>query len=413
MAADGPTALDRRGAWIMLAVAVLAWSALAVWLVPWEWSPGGLEPAAASDYLDQAEIARAERYAAFVRPRSDASLALALLVGLLLGFTGRGTRLLQGLTSRLRWWLAVPLAVLTWEAAVRAVSLPLAWQVRGRRLEEGLTQQAASGWWADQALSLLVTWAIATLGVLLVVGCARRWPRRWYVPVGAAALVGSYLVSMAYPAVVEPVFNRFTPLADDRLRTELIDMARRQGVDVGDVLVVDASRRTTTLNAYVSGLGGTRRLVVYDTLLADAPRDEVVAVAAHEVAHVARRDVLVGTTLGAVGAVAAVAALALLGERRGRGGPAWGDASVTWSLLAAASLAAVLVTPVQSSISRAIETRADVDSLQVSRDGEAFERLHVRLARRSLADPTPPAWRQLVWGTHPTVLQRLSLGETS
>ncbi len=260
-------------------------------------------------------------------------------------------------------------------------------------------------------LSLAVSWLGTTLVVLLVVGCARRWPRRWYLPVGAGVVVATYVVSLAYPVLVEPLFNRFTPLPESRLRTELVSMADQQGVDVGEVLVADASRRTTTLNAYVSGLGGTKRLVLYDTLLEDAPDDEVIAVAAHEVAHAARHDVLVGTTLGAVGAVAGVAALALLLDsrraRRSTGGLS--SPGAVWPLLATVTVATVLVSPVQNTISRAVETRADVDALATTDDGQGFQALHVRLAQRSLADPTPPAWRQFWWGSHPTVLERLGL----
>ena len=79
------------------------------------------------------------------------------------------------------------------------------------------------------------------------------------------------LVSFAYPVVVEPVFNKFTPMPDGPLRTSLLQLAREDGVPVKDVLVADASRRTTSLNAYVSGIGATRRIVVYDTLVDTAP----------------------------------------------------------------------------------------------------------------------------------------------
>jgi STE24 endopeptidase len=305
--------------------------------------------------------------------------------------------------------------VLVFDLLVRAVRLPFAWLLRQQRLDVGLTDQPAAGWLGDQALSLLVSWVVVSLLLLLLVACVRRWPRRWYLPLGAGVLVVTYGLSMAYPLVVEPLFNQFTQLPDGELRTRLVAMADEQGVDVGEVLVADASRRTTTLNAYVSGIGETKRLVLYDTLVAGAEPDEVLTVAAHEVAHAARKDVLVGTTLGAIGGVAAIAALALiLDGRRGHrhGGGLGGPASV-WPLLATVAVATVLVSPLQNTVSRAVETRADVDSLRTTGDPEGFRGLHVRLAQRSLADPAPPAWRQLWWGSHPTVLQRLALAEES
>src|SRR4029077_12310053 len=105
----------------------------------------------------------------------------------------------------------------------------------------------------------------------------------WWWSIGA--VLGATLVvvlSFAYPIVVEPVFNSFTPMPAGELRTSLLTMAARDGVPVRDVLVADASRRTNSLNAYVSGFGATRRIVVYDTLLKDATPDEVRLIVAHE-----------------------------------------------------------------------------------------------------------------------------------
>ena len=84
--------------------------------------------------------------------------------------------------------------------------------------------------------------------------------------------------------MVEPLFNWFTPLADGPLRTQILELADEEGVEVDDVLVADASRRTTTLNAYVSGFGSTRRVVVYDNLVDDLPEDQALSVVAHELA---------------------------------------------------------------------------------------------------------------------------------
>ena len=98
-------------------------------------------------------------------------------------------------------------------------------------------------------------------------------------------------------------------MPDGAFRTSVLRLAQQEGVEVDDVLVADASRRTTTLNAYVSGFGGTRRVVVYDNLLDALPPDEARAVVAHELAHAKNHDVLIGTALGALGSV-------------GRGGPA-------------------------------------------------------------------------------------------
>ena len=108
------------------------------------------------------------------------------------------------------------------------------------------------------------------------------------------------LFSFIFPVLVEPVFNRFTPMPAGDLRDSLLALAKKDGVPVRDVLVADASRRTTALNAYVSGLGPTRRIVVYDTLLNQAPPEQVRAVVAHELGHARNGDVVTGTVIGTV-----------------------------------------------------------------------------------------------------------------
>src|SRR5206468_3731899 len=119
-----------------------------------------------------------------------------------------------------------------------------------------------------------------------------------------------------------PLFNHFTPLPDGELRTQVLALAEQEHVRVDDVLVADASQRTTTLNAYVSGFGSSRRVVVYDNLLDDLDRREVLSVVAHELGHARHDDVLTGSVLGAAGALVGVGLLALLaGSGGGVGDP--------------------------------------------------------------------------------------------
>ncbi len=137
------------------------------------------------------------------------------------------------------------------------------------------------------AVSWLVNAVGTSLVVLVVVGTARRWRTWWPAVAGGTAAVLVMLGSFVYPVLVEPLFNQFTPLPDGPLRTAVLRLADEEGVHVDDVLVADASRRTTTLNAYVSGYGSTRRVVLYDNLVRDVPQDQVLSVVAHELGHAA------------------------------------------------------------------------------------------------------------------------------
>jgi len=215
--------------------------------------------------------------------------------------------------------------------------------------------------------------------------------------------------------LVEPLFSSFTPLPDGTLRTGVLELAEAEGVHVDDVLEADASRRTTTLNAYVSGFGSTRRVVLYDNLVRDVPEDQVLSVVAHELSHARHDDVLTGSLLGAAGSVLGIGLLGMVIERRRRRahGPEMqrtaGDPAVVPLVLALVAVASLLASPIQNGISRRIETRADVDALLATQDPQAFIEVQRQLASRSLADLTGPAWTQFWFGSHPTTRERIAI----
>ncbi|WP_372729030.1 M48 family metallopeptidase, partial [Nocardioides sp.] len=406
---------DRRTAVLLSLGSALVLAVLALWWVPWQPVPGGVPaPAAPGSLLSADEIEQAEEFSRAVRRWSWASLLLSLAVTGWLGFGAVGRRLVD--RTRGPWWWRVLLAVAGVLLAVRLVTLPLSVLHRRELLAYGLSEQAWTGFARDLALAQLVATATTGLALVVLVGCARRWRRAWPAVAGFGLGVLVLLGSFVYPVVVEPLFNEFTPLPAGQLRTEILELADREQVQVEDVLVADASRRTTTLNAYVSGWGSTRRVVVYDTLVDGLARDQTLSVVAHELAHARHRDVVVGTVLGALGAGLAVGLLALVvGWRSGGRGAGRGlsvaDPAVVPLVLALLSFGTLLAGPVQNGVSRQIEMRADVDALEATGDPDAFISMQRVLSVRSLADPTPPAWMQIWFGSHPTALTRVAIAE--
>ncbi len=402
----------RVAAWTAL-VGAVAFAVVAWVVVPWQPVPGGTPPPVRADSVfTAAEIERAEHYARWARTWSWSSLAVSLAVACWLGFGRRG----PALVGRLRgpWWLRVVIAVAALAAVGRLVTLPFAVALRRLALEEGLSTSSWPAWAVDLLLSELVGVVVASLAVVALVGCARRWRRAWPAVAGGVLAALVFAGSFVYPLLVEPLFNSFEPLPDGSLRSRVLEVAAAEGVAVDDVLVADASKRTTTLNAYVSGFGSTRRIVLYDTLVDDVPEDEAVAVVAHEVAHARHDDVLDGTLLGASGAVLAVGLLGLvMGWRTRLGGLPVQQVGAVPTVLALAAVAALAVSPVQNGISRRIELRADATALEATQDPASFAALQRLLAVRALADPTPPAWSQVWFGSHPTVLERVALARAA
>jgi STE24 endopeptidase len=276
----------------------------------------------------------------------------------------------------------------------------------------GLSTQSLRAWLWDLVKGLVIGVVLAALGLVGLVGAARAWPGWWPAVVAPAAALLALLLGLVAPLVFERLFNRFWPLPDPELARELRELSVRAGVPVRTMLVSDASRRTRKHNAYVSGLGPTRRLVVFDTLLEDVPRDELRGVVAHELGHRRFRHVAAGTALGMAGA--AIAVLVLWGllswdalvSAADASGP--GDPRVVPLVLLVLLVLELLALPFETWVSRRWERTADRFALELTGDGPALERVFRRLAAANLSDLDPSPLLYALLFTHPTPPERIA-----
>ncbi len=392
--------------------------ALILWSTPWSPLPGrvpggrvAVDPQA--DFAAH-DLAREDAFHRAVRPPAYASLAVGLAVAGALALTPVGGRLVHAAGRPLGggWVAQAVIGGLAVSVLGRLLALPFdVWaEVVLRRY--GLSTQTWLSWLGDQARGLAIAAVLLPVVILGFYLLARGFPRHWWLPVALGGAVLVLVASFLFPVVVEPVFNRFTPLPAGDLRTSLLDLARRDGVRVDDVLVADASRRTTALNAYVSGYGRTRRIVVYDTLLRASP-DEVRLVVAHELGHAKRNDVLHGTIEGAFAMAAGVCLIFLAMSwpplLRRTGATSAGDPRSVALLLFLSALITFLVMPAQNLVTRRIEARADVHSLDLTRDPVSFVASEVRLAKTNLSDLDPNPLVYGLFSDHPTSPERIAL----
>ncbi|REE99509.1 M48 family metallopeptidase [Thermomonospora umbrina] len=418
----------RRARTAALITAVALFAAVGVVLLlttPWESLPGeppggAVRPDPTSDF-SPAELARSAAFDAALNPPVYLDLVIGLAAVLVLGLTPWGARFLGRCTARVaRRPLRLIVAVVALTTLLWAIGLPFdVWRENVLR-RYGLSTQTWSTWSVDQLKSLGLRWVMWTVIVLLLFALARRLPRYWWTAAAAGGFALVVAVSFLYPLVVEPVFNTFRPLPAGTLRTDLLRMADRDGVPVKDVLVADASRRTTSLNAYVSGFGSTRRIVVYDTLLKSPPA-RVESIVAHELGHAKRNDVLYGTLVGALGTSGAVCLLYLVltspGLRRRAGLTSEGDAADADARSVALLLAAVVVLtqvsgPVHSLVSRQIEARADAHALALTRDPATFVSMQHELSVRNMSDLRPNPLEYVLWFSHPSGPERIAMART-
>ena len=306
----------------------------------------------------------------------------------------------------LPWWARTPAyaaIVIAVSAAVRTPGALWSGFIRERRW--GFSTQRLRSWAADRCKAVAVNVVLASALLLGLVALARVLPGWWAAPAAGGFALAALALSYLAPVVLEPVFNRYSKLQDAALAAELRALAQRAGVPIRDVLVQDTSRRTRKANAYVSGLGRTRRVVVSDTLLEEAPPAEVRLVVAHELGHRRKQHVLRGTVLAITGAIASTVVLwALLGPRVA-------DPHRVPLLLLLGLAFSLSSLPALTAVSRRWERQADRYSLELTGDDAAYVAAFRRLARTNLSDLDPPRLLYLLLFTHPTPPERLAAAD--
>ncbi|BDG62112.1 M48 family metallopeptidase [Caldinitratiruptor microaerophilus] len=366
------------------------------------WAP----PAEALRHFDPAYLVRAKAYsrARYLLFLAGQALPVALLVWTIArGWDRALARWLLGLVGPRPVLAAVLIGAIV-SVGITAAGLPagIARFVLDHRY--GLSTQTVGLWLADLGKSLLIGLAISSALLAALFAAIRRWPAGWWAAAAAGFALYLALSSFLGPVVIDPLFHRFTPVADAELAAESRQLARRAGVPVREVLVMDASRRTRRVNAYFTGFGATRRIVLYDTLLQSYDRRQVLLVLAHELGHWRLHHIYLGIALGAAGS----AGVFWLAQRLLAGAPGRpGDPAHVVVLVLFLTLASFAALPVQNAVSRTFERQADRFALALTGDGPGMAELEKRLARSNLADVAPHPFTVAVLFTHPPVLERI------
>jgi STE24 endopeptidase len=311
--------------------------------------------------------------------------------------------------------VAVYIAMLT--VVFEILTLPLGFYAGYVREHAfSLSTQTAGAWFLDRlkgaAISLVLAVALGSVLALLW----RRYPGRWVMPAWVLGGLAVILLVALAPVVIDPLFNTIRPLQDSALRQRVLTLADRAGLAVEQVYEADASRRTKKGNAYFTGLGATKRIVLYDNLVARSEPAAVELVLAHEMGHWKHAHIWQGIGLALVG----MAVLLWCGSRV----LAWAAEQRAFHLFGPADVAGLPLfllvlfvlnlvgLPIQNAISRHFERQADWTSLELTKNTPAFIRAEVDLARSNLADLNPS--RSVVWllYTHPPVAERIRMADT-
>ena len=372
------------------------------------------------EQIDRGHSYQRETYILFAAKCAVSFLFLALLV-----FTG-ASRKVEGWVRRISRnsrTLSVSLYFLFLYLVFSAVLFPLSfYSSYVREKNYGFATLTLSRWFSDYAKSFAIT---LLLGTVLIVGfffIIRKFPRTWHIIGCAGFTLYIALIVFAGPVIIDPLFHKFTPLSDTHLRGELVSLAGKAGIDAREVLVMNASARTTHTNAYFTGLFSTKRIVLYDTLLASNSPSEVKVILAHEIGHWKHLHVLKGIFIACACAFVALTLLRFLLLRAKQASERGGllrflgvyeihAPSILPLILLVLFILGVFWLPVENAISRHFERQADRESLLLTGDPNSFIAAEVKLAVDNAQDLSPPQTAYYFLYTHPTVLERIATAE--
>ncbi len=406
------TRRDRQGVAVVLALLlVIAGIVVNVWRPLAPALPDVQTP------LDAFSPAVRDTIAAYRDPAVTAALlrmALSLLVPLAFVATRSGRRAVDRLAGRAahspaRAALVGVVIAMVASLATLPLSIWIGYVHNGRF---GFRTAGPWLWARDWIVGEALIWLVVGVGAAVFVAYVRRHPRGWPWRLTVWGTLVAGVLVLAYPLVVQPLFMATRPLGPGPVRDEVEHVLAAAGEPGLEILVGDASRRTTRVNAFVVGIGPSRRVVLYDNLLT-LPPDQVGLVVAHELAHREHRDIPRGTALTAVGLLPALLVLRRLWTSAGTGrllrtrGPT--DPRLVAVALVFVAVAQILGQPFSMYVSRRAEAAADWRALQVTDHPAALVRTTRIFTVRDLSMPDPPGWAVALWGSHPTIDQRIRM----
>ena len=343
------------------------------------------------------------------------STALSLLIPAVLLFTGVSARL-RDLARRFghRWILMVALYAVLFTLVTASLTFPLSYyQDFLRQHAYGLSNQSLGRWLGEWMKGV----AISALGLSLVLWIPylllRRSPRRWWLYAGLATVPIATLVLVITPVWVDPLFNAFGPMKDKALEARILSLARQAGIEGSRVYQVDKSRDTKMVNAYVTGLGSTKRIVLWDTALERLEPDQVLFVTAHEMGHFVLGHTLIfilgAATLTTVSlyVVHRLAGRLIARFSRRLGFDQLSDVASFPLLVLLGSIVSLALIPALLALSRYQEHEADRFALEITRNNRAAATTFVRLQEENLSVPRPGPVYMFWRGSHPSLGDRV------
>jgi STE24 endopeptidase len=338
-----------------------------------------------------------------------------LLVPALLLFTGFSARIRDAARGIGRnWFFTVAVYGILFTLVMAVLSLPLGYYEDFVRPHAyGLSDQTAAKWWSDQVKGLLVGCVFAALLLWIPYLLLRKSPRRWWLYSGLTAFPLLTLLLFITPLWIEPLFNQFGPMKNKALESQILALAGRAGIEGSRVYEVNKSVDTKTVNAYVTGFGGSQRIVLWDTILAKLSPPEVLYAMGHEMGHYVLGHtwqlIFLGTVLALFGAwVIHLTAGELIARYRDRFGFAeLADVASLPLMVLLLGIVSLVLSPAVLAFGRHVEHEADRFGLEITRDNHDCAMAFVKLQQENLSNPRPGLFMKMMRYDHPPLGERI------
>lgn len=361
--------------------------------------------------LDPRRQEMARRYERQKRLIGLAGSAVSLASLLVFYFSGLSADLARIAAGRsIVWTFLIYTAVfLAW---MTVIALPLGFY--GGYVHEHkwkFSTQNVRGWLGDQAKSFAVGLVMAWLVLALLLWIIERFPLTWWLVAGLAMALVSVVMATLFPVVVAPIFHRYTPIEDQELTDALRGILAQEGLKSGGFFKEDMSRRTRKENAFLAGLGKTRRVVLGDNLIQHMSVPEIVSVIGHEVGHYRHKHIWKGVAAGTLEQLAVFYLLGVVTRALFPGFPGPPREVLTVlpvMLIVGGAAAGFAFGPAMNALSRHFEKEADIYAVHHIKDRRAFATALAGLADRNLGNAYPAWWVKLLYYTHPPIGERLA-----
>lgn len=343
-----------------------------------------------------------------------------LVIPALFLFTGFSARIRSWAKRLGRWWFfVIGVYFIIFLIINFVIDLPLSYyQGYTRQHAYGLSNQTFNKWFGDEITGLAISAAAGVLFLWIPYLLLKKSPRRWWLYTGLLAIPFLILAILIQPIWIDPLFNKFGPMKNKELEAKILQLANRAGIEGGRVYEVEKSVDTKAVNAYVTGFGATKRIVLWDTIIAKLNQNELLFVMGHEMGHYVLGHVWKGILFFSLLIIAALYAIyrtagwLIKKFHRRFGFTELSDIASLPLIILLFSVYSLIVTPIALAYSRHNEHEADRFGLEITRDNRAAAMAFVRLQQENLGVPRPNTLYKLWTASHPTLGERIDFCNT-